>query len=84
MNRRIMMWGLLGLSVACIWALIGLLAGPDVNLGRSTLVAVTTPAALLGRKMPLGVGWFVLLNGCIYVLFGTAIEAGRRAVSRVH
>lgn len=65
-NRRIMMWGLLGLSVAFSWSLIGIFAGPDFNAGRSTLAAVTAPVSLLGRKMPLGVEASILLNGCIY------------------
>lgn len=83
MNRRIMMWGLLGLLVACGWAVIGVFAGPDFNLGRSALVAATAPAALLGRKMPLGVAPGVLLNGCIYALLGLMIETGRRVFSRI-
>jgi hypothetical protein len=82
MNRRIMMWGLLGLSVAFSWALIGIFAGPDFNVGRSTLAAVTAPVSLLGRKMPLGVEASILLNGCIYALLGLVIETTRRVLAR--
>lgn len=81
MHRRIMMWGLLGLLVACGWAIYGVFAGPEFNLGRSALVAATTPAVLLGRKLPLGVVLATLLNGCIYALLGVMIETGRRVVN---
>jgi hypothetical protein len=82
MNRRIMMWGLLGLSVALSWALIGIFAGPDFNVGRSTLAAVTAPVSLLGRKIPLGVEASILLNGCLYALLGLLIETPRRVLTR--
>ena len=82
MNRRIMMWGLLGLSVALSWALIGFFAGPDVNLGRSTLAAATAPVSLLGRKMPLSVEASILLNGCLYALLGLLVETSRRVLAR--
>lgn len=83
MNRRIMIWGLLGLLVACGWAIFGVFAGPEFNLGRSAVVAATTPAVLIGRKMPLGLVLAALLNGCIYALLGLTIETGRRVFSRI-
>ncbi len=78
MNRMITLWMLTGLAVACCWVAIGLLIGPTQNLGHSTFVAITAPASLLGRKMPLGVVWFILLNGCLYALIGFAITRFRR------
>lgn len=84
MNRRIMMWGLLGLAVAFSWAVVGIFAGPDFNLGRSTLAAVTVPVSLLGRKMPLGVESSILLNGCHYALLGLVVETARRVLARSH
>jgi hypothetical protein len=78
MNRRILMWGLLGLAVAFSWTLVGIFAGPDFNPGRSALVAATAPVSLLGRKMPLGVGSSILLNGCLYALLGLGVETTRR------
>jgi len=80
MNRRIMMWGLLGLAVASGWIAIGSFAGPGFNPGRSTAAAVTAPVSLLGRKMALGMESFVLLNGCLYAIFGLVLEATRRVV----
>ncbi len=74
MNRMIASWMLIGLAVACCWVVIGILIGPSYNLGHSTFVAITAPASFLGRKMPLGVVWFVLLNGGLYALMGLAID----------
>jgi hypothetical protein len=82
MNRVVGLWMLVGLAVACCWAVVALLLGPHYNLGHSALVAITAPASLLGRKMPLGVAWFILLNGGMYGLIGIAIEIVRR--SHVH
>jgi hypothetical protein len=80
MTRIVSLWVLIGLAVACCWAVVGLLLGPtSYNLGHSTLVAITAPASLLGRKMPLGVVWFILLNGGIYAVMGLAIELIRRS-----
>ena len=74
MRRRIGFWVFFGIVVACCWVAIGLLAGPTYNPGRSTIAAISAPASLLGRKMPLGVLWFVLLNGGLYGALGLAIE----------
>jgi hypothetical protein len=78
MNRMITLWMLIGLAVACCWVVIGILIGPNYNLGHSTFVAITAPASFLGRKMPLGVIWFVLLNGGLYALMGLTIDLIRR------
>jgi hypothetical protein len=80
MKRRVMMWGVLGLSVALLWTLVGMFAGPEFNLGRSALVAATAPVSRLGRQMPLGVGLSILLNGCLYALLGLVVEMARRVV----
>lgn len=77
MRRRITLWMLFGILVACSWAAIGLLAGPSYNPGRSTVAAITAPAALLGRMMPLSVLWFILLNGGLYGIVGLMIESLR-------
>ncbi len=74
MGRRIGLWVLFGMTVACCWVAIGFLAGPAYNPGRSTIAAITAPASLLGRKMPLGMSWFVLLNGGLYGILGVLIE----------
>ena len=74
MNRRISLWLLIGLIVAGCWVVVGLVAGPSYNLGRSTVVAITAPASLLGRRVPLGMAWFILLNGSLYAIVGVAIE----------
>jgi hypothetical protein len=41
------------------------------------LAAITAPAALLGRKVPLGVVWFILLNGGLYGIAGLVVESLR-------
>jgi hypothetical protein len=74
MSRRIGFWVLLGIMVAGCWVAIGFLAGPAYNPGRSVIAAITAPASLLGRKMPLAMLWFVVLNGGLYGVLGCAIE----------
>jgi len=78
MSRRIGLWVLVGIMVACCWVAVGFLASPMYNLGQSTLVAITAPASLFGRKEPLGVIWFILLNGALYGMAGLAVESLRR------
>ena len=78
MNRRIIVWGLIGLAVGCVCAIIALLAGPNFNLGRSALVAIIDPVALLGRRMPLGVASSIFLNGCLYALVGLVVGLIRK------
>ncbi len=78
MSRRIGLWMLIGAMVACCWIAIGLLVGLPYNAGRSTIAAITAPASLIGRRMPLGMLWFVLLNGGLYAIAGLAVEPLRR------
>ena len=78
MNRRIGLWMLVGLTVACCWAVVAALVGPPYNPGRSTVAAFTAPALLIGRRMPLGMLWSVLLNGVMYAVVGFVIELLRR------
>lgn len=78
MTRRIGLWMLIGLAVACSWALVAALTGPSHNPGHWTIAAITAPASLLGRRMPLGIGSFILLNGGLYAMVGLAIEPLRR------
>ena len=82
MKKRIALWALAGFSVAAFWFVVGLLTWPNYNLGRSFLVAVTAPASLLGRTMPLAYYWFILLNAAVYVLAGFAAELLRSSVVR--
>jgi hypothetical protein len=78
MNRGIGLWLLIGILVACCWVVVGFFAGPAFNLGRSTLAAITVPASLLGRRVPLGMVQVVLLNGGLYALVGFAVELARK------
>ncbi len=81
MKRRLGLWALTGLAVACCWFLISLMLPPRYmyNLGHSTIVAITAPASLLGKAMPLKYYWFILLNGVAYTLLGLATELFRPA-----
>jgi hypothetical protein len=74
MKQRIGLWALIGLAVACCWVLYTFVAEPNYNVGRWTIVAITAPAALLGRTMALTYYWFILLNAATYTLFGVATE----------
>ena len=78
MAVRIGLWTLIGLAVACCWVLIAALAGPAYNPAHWTIAAITAPASLLGRRMALGMVWFILLNGAFYAIAGLAIEPLRR------
>ncbi len=76
MKRRLGLWALIGLAVACCWFFISLILPPAYmyNLGHSSIVAITAPASLLGRVMPLAYYWFILLNGVAYLFVGLATE----------
>jgi len=78
MGRRIGIWILFGLVIACCWVLVGMLVGPPYNPGRSMVAAITAPASLIGRRMPLGILGFILLNGSLYAIAGLAFEPLRR------
>ena len=84
MRNRLALWALIGLAVACCWFLISLTLPPGYmnQLGRSTILAMTAPASLLGRAVPMKYYWFILLNGVAYLLFGLAIEAFRPGRAR--
>jgi hypothetical protein len=84
MKRRLGLWALMGLVVACCWFLISLMLPPRYmySLGHSTIVAITAPASLLGRVGPQKYYWFILLNGVVYLLFGLTVEAFRPARAR--
>ena len=77
MRNRIGLWVLVGIMTACCWVAIAFFAGPAYNPGRSLTAAITAPASLLGRKMPLSMMWFILLNGGLYGAVGLAFEALR-------
>jgi len=81
MNRKILIWGVVGMAVACTWARVTLFAAPHFNLGRSATVSITAPVALLGRRMPIGVGSSIMLNGCFYAIAGLVFELMRKATS---
>jgi len=78
MLRRVALWGLSGLGVACFWVTLGILAGPSHNIGRWAIAAITAPASLLGRLMPLAGYKFALLNAAIYGVLGLGAELIRR------
>lgn len=84
MKRRVGLWFLIGLAIACCWFLASLMLPPGYmyRLGRSSIVAITAPASLLGRAMPLKYYWFILLNGVAYALFGLTTELLRPARTR--
>ena len=78
MGRNIGIWALVGFTVACCWVVIGIVAGPSYNLGRSTLVSITAPASFLGRRVAVTFYWFILLNAAIYAVAGLGTEVVRR------
>jgi hypothetical protein len=81
MTRRIIWWALAGFAVVCCWFIYGEATAPNPNLARSTVVAITAPAILIGRTMPLAYYWFILLNAAAYALVGVATEFLRRPIA---
>ncbi|HEY4678271.1 MAG TPA: hypothetical protein VIJ01_13980 [Candidatus Angelobacter sp.] len=82
MKRRISLWAIVGFVVAYCWFIYSTATAPNPNLARWTIVAVTAPASLIGRAMPLAYYWFILLNAAIYALVGLATEVLRRPFTR--
>jgi len=82
MKPRIALWALAGFAVAFFWFIFGEFTWPDYNLGRSVIVAVTAPASLLGRTMPLTYYWFILLNAAVYLVAGVFAELLRSSIVR--
>jgi hypothetical protein len=74
MKRRIGLWALAGFFIACGWVIYGMAAGPNQNIGQWTVAAITAPASLLGRTIPLALYSFVFLNAAVYALLGFATE----------
>jgi hypothetical protein len=74
MMKRLALWTYAGFVIASAWVFYSLIPDHAVNLGRSNLLVVTAPAALLGRSMAMKFYWFVVLNSAIYALVGLAIE----------
>jgi hypothetical protein len=81
MTRRICLWAFGGFAVACCWFIYSTVTWPNPNLARWTIVAITAPASLIGRSMPLAYYWFILLNAAIYALVGLASELLRRPIA---
>ncbi|MGZ4845423.1 MAG: hypothetical protein ACXVJ1_11770 [Candidatus Angelobacter sp.] len=82
MTKRIGLWTLAGFVVACCWFKYSTATAPNPNLARWTIVAITAPASLIGRTIPLAFYWFILLNAAIYALVGLATEPLRRPIAR--
>ena len=88
MTRRLGVWALAGIVVACCWVIAGILAGPEYNLGFSIdagdpvgwLARITAPASLVGLKIPVAFYWFILLNSVAYALIGLVAEGFSRVL----
>lgn len=85
MTRRISLWTLVGLVVAACWVAIVAFIPHTYNPGLFWIAAsVSAPASLLGRKMPLGALWFIILNGGTYAVVGALIELLRWPLAHYH
>lgn len=82
MKRRIALWALIGFAVAFFWFVYSTITMPNPALGHSALVAITAPASLLGRAIPLKYYWFILLNAAMYATAGLITELFRLSVVR--
>jgi hypothetical protein len=91
MLRRIGLWALCGCTVALIWTLVFYLAGPSVGgypnqdavlhyLGRTPLLPVTVPVALLGRHYAITWYWSAVINAAIYGCAGLVVETMRLVI----
>jgi hypothetical protein len=72
--ERIVLWALIGATVACFWALFAAVMGPRFNFGHWTVVAITVPASRFGRGRPVSYYEVMLLNAVLYGLVGFALE----------
>ena len=81
MTKRICLWALARFAVACCWFIYGEATAPNPHLARWTIVAITAPASLIARTMPLAYYWFILLNAVIYAFVGLSTELLRRPVA---
>jgi hypothetical protein len=81
MKRRTGLWALSGFAVACGWVIYSAATAPNPHLAHSTIVAITAPASLIGRSVPLAFYWFILLNAATYALVGLATELLRRPIA---
>lgn len=80
MARRVGWWALAGLLVAFGWYLYFRIGGPTVPLGRSPLVRMSVPAALLMRRET----WqeSLVLNALCYAALGLLVELTMLAFRR--
>jgi hypothetical protein len=84
MNRRIALWLLVGLALACCWVAVAALTPHTFNPGfwlrqHWPVAAITAPAFLIARNAGLTVVWFILLNGAVYAIAGLIIELLRKS-----
>ena len=89
MNRRIGLWMLTGLALACCWVATAALTPHTYNLGywarqHWIVAAITAPASLIGQRMPLGLALFIVLNAAMYTVAGSVIELVRWPLSQHH
>jgi hypothetical protein len=69
MVRRICLWMLIGIMVACCWAIVAALAGPTYNLGRWAVVGITALRHLSGGRCRLTYfGLFSSMAVCMQLL----------------
>jgi hypothetical protein len=81
MMRRIGIWALCGFGVAAVWVILSFfLPRGSYNFGRSNLVAITAPAAMLGRSHSIAMKYytFIALNAGMYALVGAGAEMFRK------
>ncbi len=83
MCRRIGLWALAGLAIACFWVIFSLIVSRGVNFGHWTITAISAPASLL-RNRPVTWYEFILLNAAIYGLVGLAVEPFFRRLRPSH
>jgi hypothetical protein len=76
MSWRILLWVLVGFTVACCWALFGMVIPRGVNFGAWPITAITAPASAICRSLHVPIKWwqFVAMNGAVYALIGLAVE----------
>lgn len=81
MKFRIAMWGVVGLLIAAVWAVVLLLvpiASPEPVL--STLARLTQPVVNL--SVGLRFYWVILANAATYALAGLIVETVRHTFIR--
>ena len=77
MLKRVIYWGVAGITVGILWVLYGAYTGDVVYQGTSPLLHITAPGTLWARSQTFNFYEFLALNALIYAGAGLVVEVFR-------